>query len=98
MSPSGASTRSVWPSVHGSDVQRETAFHEFVEQPRQGDLRYVEQHVDVLRESGPAAQGRREAADESVADATGREDFALHFDRSHQVARQGLRSVWHGGQ
>lgn len=53
-----AKSRHVMPDELLDDrlaVERESTIHELIEQAGQGDLRNVEQNVDVLSETRPAA-------------------------------------------
>ena len=64
-------------------VERETPFDQVVEQAGQDDLRDIEQEVDILGESGTAAQHERQSADERVADRPGVERLGERFDGPH---------------
>jgi len=77
-------------------VELESSFNEVAQQFRQENLRNFEEEVDVLGESGTAADRESEPADERVADRSGAKRIGQRRDGSHGFARQKLGVNVHG--
>ena len=83
---------------HDRRVQRAAACQKVIEQPRQYKLWHIEQKVDVLGESGPAAHGSRKSADECMADRPRSESVGKHLDSSDQFIRVDQMFTLHGAR
>lgn len=79
-------------------VQRETPYQEVVEQPREHDLRDIEQEINVFREPDSTTHERRQSSAQRMPDRSGGEGLGEALNGSHPFFRQKSTVSIHGGR
>ena len=79
----------------GVTVEREATARQFIKEPGERNLRYVEQNVHVLREARATTKHRRQSAENRVADPANAKNFAKDLYRRDEFSGQRVRFVGH---